>query len=142
MRSLSVYLLATIGVATLAAQTAPIRPGRYAVTMQLEMANMPAKMPEMKSEQCITPEDVKRDPQSWLPNSGDPKRKDDCKMTDYKVDGHRVSWKMACTTPQAMSGSGDIEVKGDTYTGVMKMSSPQGEMTMKMAASRVGDCTK
>jgi hypothetical protein len=32
--------------------------------------------------------------------------------------------------------------KGDSYTGVMKMSMPQGEMTMNVAGKRLGDCTQ
>jgi hypothetical protein len=32
-------------------------------------------------------------------------------------------------------------VDGDSYTGTMKMTTPQGNMSMTMAGTRVGDCT-
>lgn len=143
MRSIVTLAVAAVAAVTLAAQAPMIRPGKYAIAMQMEMPNMPMKMPEIKMEQCVTPDDLKRDPHSWVPSgSQDPKAKDQCKMTDYKVDGQHVTWKVTCTGQQQMTGSGDLTVKGDAYTGVMKMTTPQGEMTMKMAGNRIGDCTK
>lgn len=142
MRSIPVLILTAAAVVTLAAQT-PMRPGKWAVTMQMQMPNMPAAMPEFKMEQCITAEDLKRDPASGLPSaSPDPKAKDACKMTDYKVAGEHVTWKVTCTGAQEMTATGDMTVKGDSYAGVMKMTTAQGEMTMKMSGTRIGDCVK
>jgi hypothetical protein len=45
---------------------------------------------------------------------------------------------MACPD---MTGTGEITFKGDTYDGLMKVTSSQGEMSMKMSAKRLGDCT-
>jgi hypothetical protein len=118
----------------------PIRDGRWDVTMQMEMANMPNKMPAMKTTQCITKEQAE-DPSKSLP-SGSADSKNDCKVSDYKVEGSKVSWKVACSKPQKMAGSGEMMFTNDTYDGVLKMSMDFGEMTMKMSGKRIGECTK
>jgi hypothetical protein len=117
----------------------PVRDGQWDVTMQMEMANMPTKMPPMKTTQCITKEQA-ADPSKSLP-SGSADSKNDCKVSDYKVEGSRVSWKVACSRPQKMAGSGEMTFDSDTYDGVLKMSMEFGEMTMKLAGKRIGECT-
>jgi hypothetical protein len=98
-------------------------------------------MPEMKTVQCITPEQVK-DPASALPRGPQDGRGDqDCKVSDYKVSGNTVTWQMACTTPQPMTSTGEMTFTDDTYAGTMNMKSPQGDMSMKIAGKRLGDCT-
>ena len=37
-----------------AAQQHPMRPGRWEITVQMQMPNMPTQMPAMKTTQCIT----------------------------------------------------------------------------------------
>jgi hypothetical protein len=138
--SLTVLGLVTAAGIVMASQ-GPMRPGQWETTMQLQMANMPMQMPEMKSTTCITPEQIEKDPTSGLPKgmqggSG----QDACKVSDYKVEGDTMSWKVACPASQ-MTGSGEITFSGDTYTGTMKAATPQGEMTMKMNGKRLGDCT-
>ncbi len=61
-----------------------------------------------------------------------------CTMSDYKADGDKVSWKMAC---KGMAGTGDITFTGDTYEGLMNVTSPH-VMAMKMSGKRVGDCAQ
>jgi len=65
-----------------------------------------------------------------------------CKVSDYKATGNKVSWKMACTGQQALTGEGELTFGADTYTGTLKMVMPQGAMTMKLDGKRLGDCTK
>ena len=43
---------------------------------------------------------------------------------------------------QKMTGTGEITYGTNTYDGVMKMKMDMGEMTMKYAGKRLGDCTK
>jgi hypothetical protein len=106
------------------------------------------KMPPMKSTQCITKEDA-ADPNKMVPSrperGGPPS---DCKVSDYKQSGNKVTYNMACTGAQPMTGTGEFVYEGDTYTGtmVMNMSMERGgspmPMTMKYAGKRLGDCTK
>jgi hypothetical protein len=66
----------------------------------------------------------------------------DCKISDYKVEGNKVSWSMKCTGRDAMSGTGALVYAGDTYTGVVKMSSGRETMTLRYRGKRLGDCTQ
>lgn len=143
MRPVSVIVILLIAAAALVAQS-PMRPGMWEVTMQMQMPNMPAgvQMPEMKVPQCITPEQAK-DPANTMPRgpqAGRGARKDDCKVADYKMSGNKATWTMTCTTPDKLSSTGEMTFADDSYTGAMKMITAQGEMTMKVAGKRVGDC--
>ena len=116
----------------------PMRPGRWDVTVQMEMPGMPMAMPAMKTTQCVTQAQLDA-PDKGLP-TGPTKNPNDCKMSDYKVAGDTVSWKIACTGQQAMSGSGEMRFTGDSYEGLMKMTMDQQQMTMKYTGKRIGDC--
>ncbi len=140
MKSLlaSTLLLALAAVAVYA-QTpqTPMRPGQWDVTVQMQMPGM--QMPEMKSMQCITAEQLQKDPTSGLPKGA---QNSECKVSDYKVNGGNVSWKMACTGAQPVTGEGELMFANDAYNGTIKMVMAQGSMTMKMSGKRTGDCTK
>jgi hypothetical protein len=141
MKCLTAVLFAALaGAAVLDAQS-PIRPGRWEVTMQMQMANMPIQMPAMKSTQCVTPDQAK-DPAGALPKGPQGGRGgQDCKVSNYKVSGNTVTWQMACSAPQPMTSTGEMTFTNDTYAGTMKMNSAEGDMTMKIAGKRLGDCT-
>ncbi len=140
MRSMSVstLVLCAMALVTLVAQN-PMRPGRWEVTMQMSMANMPMQLPPTKTSSCITAEQLAKDPTSGL-NTG--AGSNQCKVTDQKFSGSKVAWKMACTGQAAMTGEGEMTFMGDAYSGAMKMTTPQGAMTMQLAGKRVGDCTQ
>ncbi len=142
MKAISCVVLVVLVGATVVAQS-PIRPGRWEVVMQMDMPNMPVKMPEMKTTQCVTPEQAK-DPASALPSGPQAGRggKSDCKVSDYKVSGQTVTWKMACTMPQPITSTGEMTFTDDSYAGTMKMNTAQGDMNMKVAGTRLGDCTQ
>lgn len=133
--SLAAVLLCLCSVVTASAQN-PMREGRWEVTIQMSMPNMPMQMPATKNVQCVTRDQLK-DPAASLPSG--PDRTNSCKVEDYKTEGSRVSWKVACPS---MSGTGEMTFKGDTYDGLMKMTTERGEMTMKMTGKRLGDCTQ
>ena len=142
MKTTTIAALAIFAIFTVVAiAQGPIRPGRWESTMQMQMAGSPIQMPEMKNTRCVTPEDAK-DPSRSLPSGPEGRggQKSDCKMSDYKVTGNTATWKMVCTSPQAMTSTGEMTFTDDSYTGTMKMDSPQGPMTMKLAGKRVGDC--
>jgi Protein of unknown function (DUF3617) len=117
------------------------RDGKWEVKIEMDMPGMPAGMPPMTSTQCVTPEEA-ADPQKAAPPSGRGNQ-GDCKISDYKVDGNKVSWSMKCEGAQAMSGTGEFVYAADAYTGTMKMEmGGRGSMTMKYSGKRLGDCTK
>jgi hypothetical protein len=133
-------LAASIAVTVAIAQS-PVRPGQWETSMQMEMAGSPIQMPAMRNTRCVTPEDAK-DPSRSLPTGPEGRggQKSDCKTSDYKVTGKTATWKMVCTSPQAMTSTNEMTFTDDSYNGTMKMESPQGPMTMKISGKRLGDC--
>jgi hypothetical protein len=118
----------------------PKRDGRWDVTMEMEMPGMPMKIPPVKTVQCITKEQAD-DPNQSVPK-GQPGKDGDCKVSDYKVAGNKVTWTMTCTGKNAMTSTGEMTYAGDSYTGVMKTKTGEMEMTMKYTGKRLGDCAK
>ncbi len=143
--------LVVAGTVSLVAQAGPRRDGNWEVTMEMampDMPNMPAgmTMPPMKTVQCITKEDA-ADPQKTLPSRGQRGgAPSDCKVSDYKTVGNKVSYDMVCTGAQPMSGHGEFTYAADSYTGVMIVNMARGgqgmAMNMKYTGKRLGDCTK
>jgi hypothetical protein len=115
----------------------PRRDGKWEVKLEMSMAGM--NLPAQTLTQCVTPQQA-ADPQRAIPPSGRGRGgPGDCKVSDYKVEGNKVSWTMAC---QQMTGAGEFVYAGDTYTGTMKMNTQGQEMTMKYTGKRIGDCTE
>jgi hypothetical protein len=141
MKTASVIALALIATPALVAQST-MRPGLWEITTQMQMPNLPVQMPETKMTQCVTPAQAK-DPASTVPRgpqSGRGASKDDCKVADLKTSGNKTTWSIACTSPNKVTGTGEMTFSDDSYTGTTKMSMAQGEMTMKVSGKRVGDC--
>ena len=93
------------------------------------------QMPARTFTKCVTKEEAEN-PENAVPRG----RQDSaCKLSDVKVEGHTVSWKMNCAERQ-MSGEGKATYEGDTYTGEMHVKSADHEMTMKYTGKRLGDC--
>jgi len=116
---------------------APVRDGRWEVSTEMEMPGMPMKMPPTKTMQCITKEQA-NDPSQSVPQD----KNSDCKVSDYKIAGNKVTWTVKCEGTNAMTGNGEIVYGADTYDGWMKIKTADTEMTMKYKAKRLGDCTK
>ncbi|HTH41225.1 MAG TPA: DUF3617 domain-containing protein [Rhodocyclaceae bacterium] len=144
---LTAALLAATFSCSLAQAADTMKPGLWELSSEMSGSNMPAmpklsdaqrkqmeaagvKMPAaggqgmgFSSKVCITPEQAKK----GLPPD-DPKQK--CEQTDVKTSGKTTSWKIACSSPQKMTGSGSI-----TYDSPEHYS---GEATMQMAAGPNG----
>ena len=137
-----VALTATfIGIVCTAFAQGPRRDGLWEIKTEMQMEGMPMTMPPMTSQQCITPAEA-NDPNKSTPQ-GRGRGGQDCKMSEYKIDGNKVTWSMKCEGAQAMSGTGEIVYSADAYTGTMKMEmSGRGTVTMKYTGKRLGDCTK
>lgn len=106
----------------------------WEVTSQMSMEGMQGMaLPAQTSRTCAD-RDWKKPPLGG-------NDRDKCETTDFKVDGNKVTWKSRCAGPPAMTGEGEIVRSGaDAYTGWMKMTSPDGVMTMKLDGRKVGEC--
>jgi len=122
------------GIATAAdAPKNPMKPGKWEITTQMDMPGM--QMPARTFIKCITKEDA-ANVESAIPRG----RNDaSCTLSDVKVDGNTVSWKMNCEE-RKVSGEGKITYENDAYSGEMHMKTPDHEMTIKHSGKRVGDC--
>ena len=131
-------------VSAIAQGPGPRRDGNWQVTMEMDMPGMPQKMPPMTMTQCVTKADAD-DPMKLAPQ-GRGAAPGNCKVSDYKTEGNKVTWSMHCEGDNPMTGTGEFVYSGDTYTGTMKMTTGRGgqprTMTMKYSGKRLGDCTK
>lgn len=130
----AMILLSTISFA-FAGSKPNIQEGLWEITSTMSMPGM--QMPPMVHQQCLSEKDLV--PQSKQPGQ-------DCKITDVKVVGDTVSWKISCTGQGGdMKGTGTTTYKGSSFDGTMTMTmgGPSGTtVTMKMSGRRIGKCNK
>ena len=130
-----VVLTLAIAVPAVAADH-PQKPGLWEMTMQMDMPDMPMKLPPFKHTMCVTAEDLK-DPQKSVPS--DPKST--CTISDYKIDGNKVTWAMECPK-QKMKGTGEATYTADSFTATTHLTMEDREMTMKYSGKWKGECEK
>ena len=109
----------------------------WEVTTKGDMGGM--SMPANTSKVCKLKGD--RDPSKM----GEKDKNSDCKMTDVKTTGNRSTWKVVCTKPEPMTGTGDMTYGTDKYDGTIKMAGKidgqEFTMTQVISAKKVGNCT-
>jgi hypothetical protein len=106
-------------------------PGTYwEQTVQMEAQGF--AMPPTKQKVCV--------PLSGFQDPPGTKGSDDCKATDVVQRGSKMTWKMTCPASK-MTGEGEMDHRGDSYSGKVLMKSPDGEMRMVMSGKKLGgDC--
>jgi len=98
----------------------------------MEMSAMGMKMPMQTTQTC--------QPKEWREPPG-AQQDSDCKMLELKQSPGRISWKVKCTGKNAASGSGEMNFQGDTrYSGVIRMTTKEGESVMNLTGKRLGAC--
>jgi uncharacterized protein DUF3617 len=117
---------------------AGITPGKYQVTVEMEMAGMD-KMPSATVEQCITKEEAENPQKTVLQDAAG--KNNSCKVSDLKVDGNTISWKVNCEKEQ-ISGEGKMTLESDSYSGTVNLKVQDRQMTQKFTGKRLGDCQK
>jgi hypothetical protein len=136
MKKLMVCSALLLFVAGSALAASPQKPGKWNIKMQMEMPGMPIKLPPVNLDVCLTAEDL-QDPEKSVPK--DPKSS--CKVGDYEVDGNKVTWTVDCPK-EKMKGNGEITYNDTSYTGFMKMTIGEQEMSTKYTGKWLGECTK
>ena len=101
--------LSALAVTSAVAQGAR-RDGRWEVKIEMEMAGM--TLPPQTALQCVTKEEA-ADPQKAMPQGGRG-TPNNCKVSDYKMDGNKVNWSVAC---DQMTGAGEFVYSADTLHG-------------------------
>ena len=128
--------VAFVAVSPAVAAENPQKPGKWKVSMQMDIPGLPIKMPPVNMEVCLTEEDLK-DPQKSVPN--DPKSK--CTIGDYKLDGNTATWTIDCPK-QDMKGNGEVTYTEDSYSGFTIVKTGDQEIKTKYSAKWLGTCTK
>ena len=137
LRKLSLAAVAALTIAAVPTFAAtPQKPGNWQITMEME--GMPVQVPPQTFTHCVTKEDVEN------PERAVPKGRDNanCKISDFKTEGNKVSWSVKCEGKQPVSGNGEITFSEESYSGWSKMKMGEMEITTKMTGKRLGDCTK
>jgi hypothetical protein len=118
----------TVGLGVVAGAQAP-KGDLWETTSQMAMAGMPMAMPARTVKVCSA--------KDWKEPPGGQKN---CKNTNMKIVGSKVTWDVACTGP-TMNGHGEITRDGDgAYAGTIAFTSDQGNMTIKLTGKKIGDC--
>jgi hypothetical protein len=134
-------VLASLASGPAALADGPVTAGNWEISMDVTMEGLPMAMPPMKftTTQCLTQKDV-------VPNTA--KKNEKCEMTDQKIDGNTVTWKVTCQDARSRTeGDGRITYSGSSFDGVVNMkvtgkaASPITTVT-KMTGKRLGDCAK
>lgn len=128
-------LLAALGSTPgLAVAASDALPGdQWEVTSQMSMEGMPMVLPPNKVKVCS--------PKEWRepPGGADERRK--CANSDFKIEGAKVTWKVSCAGPPAMTGDGEITRDGDdSWAGTIRFASEAGAMTVKLSGHKLGPC--
>jgi len=131
------YIIAAFTMlACLPGAAAYASPGEYwEVTSKMEMPGMPFAMPPTTQKVCI-PKGGQNDPGKTSGNK-------DCKMTDTKIVGNKITWKARCDqNGEVMTGVGEQTASANAYQGTIKLSGrSSGEnmnMTMVYSGKRIG----
>ena len=135
-KSVNSLLAGLIGVC--ASLSAVAAPGElWEITSKMEMDGMPMSMPAQTQQACL-PKDKK--PDSMVPKN----ESSDCKMTEQKQVGNKMSFKMVCSGKDPMTGSGEITSSGNSYSGKMQISGKmEGEsidMKQSFSGKKLGTC--
>ena len=71
-------------------------------------------------------------------------RNSKCAVKDYKVEGNKASWSIACSGGNPTTGSGSVTYSGTSFAGTTKMimgkKGEETEMTQTFSGKRIGAC--
>jgi len=113
-----------------------LEPGKYEITIRMEVPGMPGGMPPQTMTQCLNE-------QHPVPGSSfDPQG---CKMTDMRTQGNTVSYMITCNQPGMEAEiTGEMFFKGDSFDGSTKtiMGPEAGGMNLitLVTGKRIGKC--
>lgn len=118
-----------------------VHEGLWEVTTKFEMEGMPATPQPMTFTNCVTAEEAK-DPKEMIRKS---QKSNDCKITDSKFDGNKLTWTMQCSGKFRGTANGEMVYNGDSYEGSFKMNVEDGRgsahpIRYSMKGKRIGDC--
>ena len=134
----AVLLIATTAVLAFStcASAQEMPGGLWEIKTKMDIPGMPAEMAGKFGSQTMT-QCIKPGERKWSEQRNSNDRTDKpCEQTDMKVDGNKVSWKMACK--DGTSGEGMVIHNGkDAYKMDITMNMKQGSMKMQTEGKRI-----
>jgi hypothetical protein len=132
---LSLIAAAALPAFWAAADEAPAKKGDlWQTSSQMSMDAMPMAMPAQTLQICVA-KDSNEPP-------GARSSQHNCKNTDYRRAGNKVTWAVQCTGPE-MTGTGEIVYDNpSSYSGAIHFNSADGNVTIKLSGKKVGECDK
>jgi hypothetical protein len=111
-------------------------PGKYEITVRMEMPGIPGGVPPQTMTQCLTD-------QNPVPDSSPDAQ--GCKMTDMRTTGNTVTYTIDCNQQGVEAKiTGDMTYKGDSFEGttLTDMGPETGGMTIMtvVKGKRIGKC--
>ena len=136
-RSLLVAIVLSFICAAAAFAAPNYQEGLWEITTTMNMPGMPKEMMRpMKQQVCMTKENAVPQPQQ--------KGEQQCKMTNQRTVGNKVSWTMTCKNGTVSNG--EITYSKTSYDGSQTTTTSQGgkQTTVKstMSGKYLGPCTK
>lgn len=111
-----------------------MNPGLWEWTAEMNIPNMPQKMPPQVNKKCLTREDL-------VPATKKPGQ--ECDIKDLKTTKDSVSWAMTCKSPRGpVASTGKMFYNGDTAHGEVKVNAQGMLMSSKMSGKRLGPCNE
>jgi hypothetical protein len=109
--------------------------GRWQITTEIKMANLPFSMPPTSYTTCLTQDDL-------IPRQSSQEQNNNCEVTSSKVDGDTVSWTITCNGDQGSTTStGTITYAGDTFNGkIVTDIAGAGTTEQILTGKRLGEC--
>ena len=116
-------------------------PGMYSITTTME-SDMPIPVPTQTMTECLTEEDIARDPKAFL---GSQEGTDDCEIGDYAIADGKMTVSLVCEIAggqMIMNAEGTYHATG--YTMISNVQITAAGMTINMkttgVGTRIGDC--
>ena len=136
-RSLAFATVVSLIFAVAAFAAPNYQEGLWEITTTMNMPGMPKEMMRpMKQQVCMTKENAVPQPQQ--------KGEQQCKMTNQRTVGNKVSWTMTCKNGTVSNG--EITYSKTSYDGSQTTTTSQGgkQTTVKstMSGKYLGPCTK
>jgi len=130
------------------AQTVGLKPGMYEFTTDMQLPpDLVAKLPpqalammqkQSVTQHCISQGDV--DHVSQQISQGHSNQPENCKVLEHSISGSDVKFTTQC---QHNTAHFEGSFAGDAFQGMVVSTSDKGQVvTVKIAARRVGDCSK
>jgi hypothetical protein len=133
MKKVFVAFVCILALPSAALAADSIREGLWEITSKVEMPGIPMEIPPTVMKHCYSKADV-ADRKNVIA------REKDCKVTDMKTSGSKISWTMKCTGENAATMTGETVFGSDSYTSVMHMKAQGHNMTTRVKGKRIGNC--